>query len=112
MTADTQRHMATFGDSESWAERRPATSPDTIRHAGLGLHSRRAPVRFLFHLPLSLEFMGFVARRYSAKCVCVDPDLTQSRTTKSNTANFERDLLMGGLPATALSGPSGNWVIP
>jgi hypothetical protein len=52
VTADTLRHAATFGDSESEAERHGATLPDTTRHAGWGLHTRRAPVRFLAHLPL------------------------------------------------------------
>jgi hypothetical protein len=51
VTADTRRQSAAADDSESGAERHPATVPDTARHAGLGLHNRRLQVRFLSHLP-------------------------------------------------------------
>ena len=61
VTADTRRHSATSSDSESGADWHLATSPDTTRHAGLGLQNRRLQVRFLSHLPRSPEFMGVAA---------------------------------------------------
>jgi hypothetical protein len=53
-----------------------AMACDTTRHAGWGLHNRRAPVRFLSHLPLSPECMGIAAPMASTYCLCSDPYLT------------------------------------
>ena len=82
-----RRHSATSGDSDNGAERHLATSPDTPRHAGLGLQNRRLQVRFLSHLPLKPEFMGIAASWPPAQYVCVDPYLTPD-TTRSNTADL------------------------
>ena len=60
VTADTRRHAATHDDSESGAERHVATLPDTTRHGGLGLQNRRVQVRFLSHLPLTLNSWGLL----------------------------------------------------
>jgi hypothetical protein len=58
VTADTWRHSATQDDSERGADRHLAMACDTTRHAGWGLHNRRAPVRFLSHLRKNPQFMG------------------------------------------------------
>jgi len=46
VTADTRRHAATL--------------PDTTRHGGLGLQNHRLQVRFLSHLPLTLNSWGLL----------------------------------------------------
>jgi hypothetical protein len=51
VTDDTRRQLAASDDTESAAERRLAMVCDTPRHARLGLHNHRAPIRFLSPLP-------------------------------------------------------------
>ena len=53
---------------------------DTTRHAGRGLHNRRAPVRFLSHLPASPEFMRL--QRHAAQ-----PTLRALTTIDPNDSN-------------------------
>jgi hypothetical protein len=60
VTGDTRRHSAAADDSERGAERHSAMASVTLRHARWGLHNRRAPVRFLSHLPGNPEFMQAV----------------------------------------------------
>jgi hypothetical protein len=93
---DTRRHTATFGDRESGAERHLATPPDITRHAGLGLHNRRLPVRFLSHLPRKPEFMGF-ADLWLPQNGCSDPSATPPRTSPQIC---ERSSLSDGPPGT------------
>ena len=53
VTADTRRYSAAYDESESGADRHIAVLFDTPRYSRLGLQNRRAPMRFLSHLPLS-----------------------------------------------------------
>jgi hypothetical protein len=80
VTADTQRHPATYGDmrpQRAWAERHVATPAAITRHAGLGLHKRRLPVRFLPHLPEKPEFIWAAVTWHVACFFCAfDPNLT------------------------------------
>jgi hypothetical protein len=69
VTADTWRQSAASDDRERGADLHVAMASDITRHAGLGLQNRALQVRFVSHLPLSLEFMGVLPRAISSICV-------------------------------------------
>lgn len=51
VTADARRHAAAEDDSERRADRHLPMVSDITRHAGVGLHNRRAQVIFVSQLP-------------------------------------------------------------
>jgi hypothetical protein len=83
VTADTRRHSAAADDSESGAERHPATVPDTARHRPTPPDtpdwvSKTAGCKFdsCSTCPENPEFIWAAAVLRAAHVACFDPHLT------------------------------------